>query len=399
MGKLISRVVGIARLQDRTWQILQCWKSGMELCVDGSRVLIVFREKTCELELSLETGSTQSLITPAGTLASTGELFLVLLDSIETLLIDWLRVPTTVHIPCPHCISSGRVFPRRFTWEECEIAAMKGCEYLFCPGDVQPIKLTEIAPDLTISGNHISPSLIHLRSGILGKGSMACVHQCTIESETGLEERTYAVKKFVPIGTPSTLSPNSFSRETVSCYNPNEVLHAFRKETRLMNSLHHENIVSTEGWTRFTDGSFAIVMEYMNIGSLYSFLRDFREGKKNDLGIDVRSWEFRIKISLDVAKGMSYLHQSNPPIIHRDLKSPNVLVSLSTSPSSPYSSTSYFHSFSYSYSYSSSSSCLRLHPSLFLSVIILGWSGYSEDRRFRYFEESSFSTSTNSTFC
>ena len=31
-------------------------------------------------------------------------------------------------------------------------------------------------------------------------------------------------------------------------------------------------------------------------------------------------------MALDAAKGMNYLHTSEPPVIHRDLKSPNLLV-------------------------------------------------------------------------
>ncbi|CAN6464880.1 unnamed protein product [Victoria cruziana] len=34
----------------------------------------------------------------------------------------------------------------------------------------------------------------------------------------------------------------------------------------------------------------------------------------------------RIKMALDVAKGMNCLHTSVPTIVHRDLKSPNLLV-------------------------------------------------------------------------
>jgi len=34
----------------------------------------------------------------------------------------------------------------------------------------------------------------------------------------------------------------------------------------------------------------------------------------------------RVRIALDVVKGMNYLHRSSPPVVHRDLKSPNLLV-------------------------------------------------------------------------
>jgi serine/threonine protein kinase len=39
---------------------------------------------------------------------------------------------------------------------------------------------------------------------------------------------------------------------------------------------------------------------------------------------------FKIRLSCVIfhmqAKGMNYLHKRNPPIVHRDLKSPNLLV-------------------------------------------------------------------------
>ena len=40
----------------------------------------------------------------------------------------------------------------------------------------------------------------------------------------------------------------------------------------------------------------------------------------------IRKWSCRINMSLDIAKGMDFLHSRSPPIIHRDLKTSNVVV-------------------------------------------------------------------------
>ena len=45
------------------------------------------------------------------------------------------------------------------------------------------------------------------------------------------------------------------------------------------------------------------------------------------------SWSLKLKIILDIAKGMQYLQNISPPIIHRDLRSPNIFVR----PPSPFS--------------------------------------------------------------
>ena len=37
-------------------------------------------------------------------------------------------------------------------------------------------------------------------------------------------------------------------------------------------------------------------------------------------------WRRRLKLALDAAKGMHYLHTRQPPVLHRDLKSANLLV-------------------------------------------------------------------------
>ena len=57
-------------------------------------------------------------------------------------------------------------------------------------------------------------------------------------------------------------------------------------------------------------------MEYFNGGSLFKYI-----AKHQDM-----SWEQRIEIALAIAKGMNTLISQKQPIVHRDLKSPNVIL-------------------------------------------------------------------------
>ncbi|KAJ4806871.1 Leucine-rich repeat protein kinase family protein [Rhynchospora pubera] len=66
----------------------------------------------------------------------------------------------------------------------------------------------------------------------------------------------------------------------------------------------------------------ALVYEYMSGGSLRTYLT---AGK--DSNVRVLSWEERLRILLEAAQGLLYLHtECNPPIIHRDVKTANILL-------------------------------------------------------------------------
>src|SRR3990167_5380776 len=72
-----------------------------------------------------------------------------------------------------------------------------------------------------------------------------------------------------------------------------------------------------------------MVLEFVGGGDLFTFLGD----KSNEVG-----WDIRLKIALDIAEGMRFLHNVNPPILHRDLKSPNVLINAPKSSNKQYTS-------------------------------------------------------------
>lgn len=66
-----------------------------------------------------------------------------------------------------------------------------------------------------------------------------------------------------------------------------------------------------------TTPSLTIVQEFCTKGSLYDVLND----KKESLG-----WDFIFKVSEDILKGLGTLHNYQPPMLHRNLKSSNVMV-------------------------------------------------------------------------
>ncbi|MCO5591533.1 hypothetical protein L7F22_045518 [Adiantum nelumboides] len=97
---------------------------------------------------------------------------------------------------------------------------------------------------------------------------------------------------------------------------PTALLDDFRKEVALMKRLRHPNIVLFMGAVT-SMSHLSIVTEFLPRGSLFRLLR------RNFPGMDLRR---RLRMAVDIARGMNYLHHCNPPIVHRDLKSSNLLV-------------------------------------------------------------------------
>ncbi|KAI3725767.1 hypothetical protein L1987_65559 [Smallanthus sonchifolius] len=90
----------------------------------------------------------------------------------------------------------------------------------------------------------------------------------------------------------------------------------FRREVRIMQRLRHPNVVLFMGAVT-RPPNLSIITEFLPRGSLYRIIH------RPQCQIDENR---RIKMALDVAKGMNCLHTSIPTIVHRDLKSPNLLV-------------------------------------------------------------------------
>ncbi|GJW36799.1 phloem protein 2-like protein, partial [Tanacetum coccineum] len=87
----------------------------------------------------------------------------------------------------------------------------------------------------------------------------------------------------------------------------------FWKEIDVLSGLNHQNLVSLVGFC-YEYGEMIIIYDYASNGSFEKYIRNVQNLK----------WEQRLQICIDAAQGLNYLH--NHHIIHRDVKSPNILL-------------------------------------------------------------------------
>lgn len=95
---------------------------------------------------------------------------------------------------------------------------------------------------------------------------------------------------------------------------------AFVNELDFLSKLNHKHLVRLLGFYE-DDKERILVYEYMENGSLHDHLHKLESSPLSS------SWVTRLKVALDAARGIEYLHvYSMPPIIHRDIKSSNILL-------------------------------------------------------------------------
>ncbi|KAK2427180.1 putative serine/threonine-protein kinase PIX13 [Trifolium repens] len=93
----------------------------------------------------------------------------------------------------------------------------------------------------------------------------------------------------------------------------------WQAEINFLGRISHPNLVKLLGYC--TDGvDFLLVYEFMSRGSLESHLF------KRHPNIETLSWNTRLKIAIDAARGLTFLHSSEKQIIYRDFKASNILL-------------------------------------------------------------------------
>ncbi|OWZ06860.1 TKL/DRK protein kinase [Phytophthora megakarya] len=138
---------------------------------------------------------------------------------------------------------------------------------------------------------HIDPKDVLVKEE-LGQGTFGCVYAAT------WKETRVAVKKI-------TLQGDTKS-----------IVTSFGSEASVMAQLRHPNVVMFMGVMVHPE-FVGLVMELCPKGSVYSVIHN------EDVKID---WSLLLRMMVDSSRGMHFLHSSKPPILHRDLKSVNLLI-------------------------------------------------------------------------
>ncbi|KAJ9166503.1 hypothetical protein P3X46_021249 [Hevea brasiliensis] len=135
----------------------------------------------------------------------------------------------------------------------------------------------------------------------LGKGSHGTVYKASLDDGKLIA----AVKK--TYRNPSI----SIHSNCTTCTTPAE------NEIEILSRIQHPRLVNLIGFCVDSKDRKLLVVEYMPNGSLYDLLHCSSRPP---------SWTRRIRFALQIAKAVQALHLANTPVIHRDIKSSNVLI-------------------------------------------------------------------------
>eukprot|EP00026_Physarum_polycephalum_P000314 Phypoly_transcript_00314.p1 GENE.Phypoly_transcript_00314~~Phypoly_transcript_00314.p1 ORF type:complete len:1738 (-),score=158.13 Phypoly_transcript_00314:23-5236(-) len=236
--------------------------------------------------------------------------FRMLVEMFELLVSKWYNIKSLKRfIPCIHCLSDIECSrdPHYFSLEDCERSAALGSSSVICPKANLPIRLDQLVPDVVMSdleSRKIDFSQVKIEKE-LAKGGYGIVFKGEYNNQA------VAVKQLILDEEASDMERNS------------KAFGVFRSEVWVMSGLRHPNIVQLLG---FCVSPMAMVMEFVPSGTLYKYLASNRN--------DPLDWSMRLKCASDIARGMKFLHTLNPPLMHRDFKSPNIMMA-STLPASP----------------------------------------------------------------
>lgn len=296
-----------------TYNFFAIWRNGVVMEVrneDRSNELrsVILIRQTIEAN-TLDVHVRYSTMTGGNEIVFAGELFQDLLGVIGRTIRDWYRVKVATFVMCSSCLEKGIETPFLCRYDTVENAVSEGMSAIHCREEDADIPLTKMAPDMVIS--HVAAENKEYKISfadltllnVIGEGAAASVYKAQYRGDT------VAVKMFKlereGLGMFADQAPAyDLSLKIAEC----------RREMAVMSKCRMPNILELRG---FVTRPLCLVIDYADGGSLYSYIHDTTKPLE---------WPLRLKFAFEVASAIQTLHSAEPPIIHRDLKSPNVLV-------------------------------------------------------------------------
>eukprot|EP01105_Mastigella_eilhardi_P027774 TRINITY_DN876_c0_g1_i1.p1 TRINITY_DN876_c0_g1~~TRINITY_DN876_c0_g1_i1.p1 ORF type:complete len:1335 (-),score=198.02 TRINITY_DN876_c0_g1_i1:3763-7671(-) len=219
---------------------------------------------------------------------------------------------------CPTSASCDNPQPHLFTLEEVVTAITQGSPSIFCPIQHIHVRLDFLCPFMfTPSVAQISEADLTGKTEI-AQGGFGKVYRAKWQGED------VAVKELIFKDSSESLSQ----------------FLEFKQEVSIMSLLDSPFVVKLFAMCVHP---LCMVMELVPHGDLYKLLHEDytieRKTTKFPVGTSLESfspgedryqlplsWKLRAKIALDIAKGIQYMHTFSPPIVHRDLRSPNIFI-------------------------------------------------------------------------
>lgn len=198
-------------------------------------------------------------------------------------------------IYCSSCIHKGVPEPQIFTYQECMDSVISDKTLTCTVCDIK-LLLELLAPDIAFANvNRIVDGLE--RGEIIGQGGFGKVYRGILKDSEG--RREVAIKEAIGV-----VNEDDFQM--------------LQHEVFLMSTIKHPNLVIFYGIAPLP--SLQIVMEFVPGNDLSKVLY------ANHTNNFFPPIQWQLRIAYDVACAMNYLHSMHPPITHRDLRSPNILV-------------------------------------------------------------------------
>ncbi|CAL4948080.1 unnamed protein product [Urochloa decumbens] len=103
-------------------------------------------------------------------------------------------------------------------------------------------------------------------------------------------------------------------------YNSYRRLEQFHNEAAILSKLRHPYLVMFYGCTPSISRELLLVYEFVANGTVADHLHGHRAAER------ALSWPLRLSIAVESAAALNYLHAIEPPVVHRDVKTTNILL-------------------------------------------------------------------------